>query len=82
MPSHIVNVHLGQVRSDPDNSVGLQVDFAIRGAMSLPVDDLKYAKSQKARSWWVAQALLIHTSNFVDLAAGLILMFFAELLCF
>ncbi len=72
MPSCIVKVHLGQVRSDPDNSVGLQVDFAIRSAMSLPVGDLKYANYLYAHSWWVAQALLTHTSNFVDIAAGLI----------
>jgi hypothetical protein len=39
-----VNLHLEFRRFDPDNSVGLQVDFAIGGAMSLPIGDLKYAK--------------------------------------
>lgn len=39
-----MNLHLEHVRFVPDNSVGLQVDFAIGDAMSLPVGDLKYAK--------------------------------------
>ena len=60
----------------------LQVDFAIRDGMSLPIGDLKYAKCQLAHSWWVAQALLTHSSNFGDIAAGPYLIFVAELLGF